>query len=268
MPVMRVSPDLAMHYVIDDYTDPWREPETVLLVHGNNESGRAWYGWIPHLAGRYRVVRPDLRGFGQTTPMARDYPWSLDAVIDDFVGLLDGLGIERVHLVGAKIGGVITRVFAARRPERIHTLTVVGSPPPVRLDLDTIAERVREVEQDGIESWARRSTAARLGKDFPADGVDWWVRYMANTVVASEAGFVGTINFSDITDDVPRIRCPMLVITTQGSGLGSVAQMETWVRQVKHSELKVLPGDSFHVAATAPDACAQATLEFIARHPY
>jgi 3-oxoadipate enol-lactonase len=263
---MHVSPELDMHYLVDDYTDPWCASEAVLLIHGNNESGFAWYGWVPHLARHYRVIRPDMRGFGESTPMPRHHPWNLDEVVNDYATLLDGLGVSRVHLVGAKIGGVIARVFAARRPELIHTLTVVGSPPPVRLDLATVAERVREVEQDGIEAWARRSTAARLGKDFPADGVEWWVKYMARTSVPSEAGFAGTINFSDITADIPKIRCPMLVITTEGSGLGSVSQMESWVRQVKHSELKVLPGDSFHVAATAPDACAEATREFISRH--
>ena len=80
----------------------------------------------------FRVVRPDMRGFGRSTPMARDFPWTLDIVIGDFVRLMDALGIEHFHLVGAKIGGTIARAFAARRPERVLTLTVVGTPPPMR----------------------------------------------------------------------------------------------------------------------------------------
>jgi len=38
----------TMHYQVDDFTDPWRLPETVLLLHGNFESSLAWYGWPPH----------------------------------------------------------------------------------------------------------------------------------------------------------------------------------------------------------------------------
>ena len=69
MPTFRPTPDLVMHYEVDDFTDPWRQPETILLLHGNAESGLAWYGWVPALARHYRVVRPDMRGFGQSTPM-------------------------------------------------------------------------------------------------------------------------------------------------------------------------------------------------------
>ena len=119
MPAFQPTPDLTMHYEVDDFTDPWHKPETVLLLHGNAESGAAWYGWVPSLARRYRVVRPDMRGFGASTPMPRDYPWTLDIVIDDFIRLMDRLEIRQFHLVGAKIGGTIARAFAARRPERV-----------------------------------------------------------------------------------------------------------------------------------------------------
>ena len=266
MPIFKNGPGLETYYTIDDFTDPWTQPETVLMLHGNCESHQAWYGWVPHLARHYRVVRPDMRGFGQSTPMPAEFPWSLDTVIDDYCRLMDHLGVARFHVVSAKIGGVISRAFAARRPQRVKTLTIAGSPPPVRLDLDTIAERVREVKEEGIEHWARRSMGGRLGKAFPKAGAEWWIRYMAKTPVSTELGFVGTINFSDITADVKKIQCPMLVITTEGSALGSVEQMRAWQKQVGASELVVLPGDSFHVAATAPDQCAQATLAFLRKH--
>ena len=86
MPTLSCSPDGQLHYLVDDFTDPWRPSETILLLHGNAESGAAWYGWVPSLARRFRVVRPDMRGFGQSTPMPRDFPWTLDVVIGDFVG--------------------------------------------------------------------------------------------------------------------------------------------------------------------------------------
>ncbi len=266
MAVQRVAPDLEMHYRVDDYTDPWRKPDSILMLHGNNESGAAWYGWAPHLARQFKVVRPDMRGFGASTPMLRDFPWTLDIVIDDYLRLMDALNIERFHLVGAKIGGVIGRAFAARHPDRVRTLTVAGSPPPIRADKDTLAARVKEVEELGIEYWARRSMGSRLGKTFPREGVDWWIKYMGRTVPSTEIGFVGTINFSDITVDVANIKCPMLVLTTTESGLASVAETRAWQEKVPHSELVVLPGDSFHVAATDPDRCAEALLEFLARH--
>ncbi len=255
-----------LYYEVDDFTDPWTQPESILLLHGNCESGEAWYAWMPQLARRCRVVRPDMRGFGRSTPMPRDYPWTLDAIIDDYCHLMDHLGVERFHLVGAKIGGTVARAFAARRQARVKTLTVIGTPPPFRGPeaKERLPEWTKEFEEKGIEHWARRSMAGRLGDGFPQEGVEWWTKFMTRTALSSQLGFIHTIACADITPDMPNIVCPTLVITTEESGLASVEANRAWVGKMRNAKLTVLPGNSYHVAATNPDACARATLDFIA----
>ncbi|MBV9968965.1 MAG: alpha/beta fold hydrolase, partial [Xanthobacteraceae bacterium] len=208
----------------------------------NAESGAAWYGWVPELARRHRVVRPDMRGFGRSTPMPREFPWSLDGLIDDYCRLMDVLGVERFHLVGAKIGGTIARAFAARRPERVATLIVVGSPTPLRVGAAEAAPaRAADFEKRGVEPWARESMGGRLGSDFPPAGVEWWIRLMGQSAVSTQVGFTQTIACADIRADVAKISCPTLVITTDGSGLASVEETAAWQRMIPHSELVVLP---------------------------
>ena len=75
MPTLRIPPDLYLHYVVDDFTDPWSKPSTVLMLHGNAESGAVWYGWVPELARRHRVVRPDMRGFGHAARISMEFRW-------------------------------------------------------------------------------------------------------------------------------------------------------------------------------------------------
>jgi 3-oxoadipate enol-lactonase len=267
MPTFRATPDLVMHYEVDHFSDPWRDTETILMLHGNAESSAAWYGWVPHLARRYRVVRPDMRGFGASTPMARDFPWTLDVVIDDFIRLMDMLEINRFHLVGAKIGGTIARAFAARRPGRVTSLTVVGTPPPLR---EGAAERAPELadefESQGVEHWARRTMAGRLGSEFPPAGVEWWIKFMGRTAVSTQIGFMKTIACADIRADLSEIQCPTLVVTTDGSGLASVDATRAWQEQIPNSSLVVLPGNSYHVAASHAQDCAEAARDFIDRH--
>jgi len=265
MPTLKVTPDLEMNYVVDDFTDPWTKPEAVLLMHGNSESGDAWYAWMPQMARSFHVIREDMRGFGRSTPMPRDFKWSLDVIIDDYARLMDSLGVERFHLVSAKIGGVIGRAFAARRPERVKTLTVIGSPPPLRAGAERIPALTEEFEGKGIEHWARRTMAGRLGDTFPPEGVEWWIRYMGRAPLSTLVGFNASINYSDIRADVPKIACPTLVITTDESGLASVVETAAWQRQIAGSELLVVPGNSYHVAATHADRCAEAVLDFIGR---
>jgi len=264
MPIHRVSRDCELHYVVDDFSDPWREPQTVLMLHGNSESGAAWFGWVPHLARHYRVVRPDMRGFGASTPMPRDFPWTLDRICDDTIALMDAIEVARFHVVAAKIGGTIARHFAARHADRVLTLTLAGTPAPRRA-VGPRRELVEEFEAKGVGHWARRTMAGRLGNRFPPEGLEWWVGFMGRTAVSTQVGFTPTIADADITDALPRIRCPTLVITTEGSALGSVEEVRAWTGMIRRSELLVLPGDSYHVAASDPDACARATLDFIRR---
>lgn len=266
MPKLRIDGDLSMHYEIDDYTDPWTAPETILMLHGNAECGAAWYGWVPTLARHYRIVRPDMRGFGQSTPMPRGFTWSLERLIDDYMCLMGRLGVGRFHLVAAKIGGTIARAFAARRPDHVRTLTVAGTPPPYWPDRnERTAAMIEDFERSGLRNWAASSMANRLGDHFPRAGVRWWTALMASSSVNTQLGFSPTIACSDIRADLPRIQCSTLVITTEGSALGSVETTRAWQRLIPRAELLVLPGNSYHVAASDAEACAKATLAFIRR---
>lgn len=256
-------PDCDLYYEVDDFTDPWRAPEAVLMLHGNAESSRAWYAWVPVLARHFRLVRPDMRGYGRSTPMPREYAWTLDKLIDDYIRLMDALHIARFHLVAAKIGGTIARAFAARRADRVLSLTVVGTPQALRPGAEQVPALIEEFETKGAEHWARRTMGGRLGKHFPAAGVEWWTAFMGRAPVSSLIGFNRGINYADIRADLPNIRCPTLVITTEESGLGDVGRTREWQEKIRNSQLLVLPGDSYHVAVSDAAACAEATLAFM-----
>lgn len=271
MPSLSVR-DFEMFYRIDDYCDPWRKPEAVLLLHGIAESHEAWYGWIPELARQYRVVRPDLRGFGASTPMPRDFPWTLDGLVDDVVALMDELKLERCHLAGAKVGANICRALAARYPARVRSMTLLGTPPAFREgDQDRLPAWNEDFERNGVTPWARASMASRLGSRFPPEGVEWWTNFMGRTAVSTQIGFLDMVYKADafrsaaIDADLPRITCPTLVITTEGSGVASVDETRAWQEKIVNSNLLVLPGNSYHVAASDAEQCARATLEFMRR---
>jgi 3-oxoadipate enol-lactonase len=264
MPTALLPPDLQIHYEIDDHTDPWTKPEVVLMMHGNLECSAAWYAWVPVLSRHFRVIRPDMRGYGQSTPpVPADYPWTIDVPIDDFIQLMDQLGVDKFHLIAAKIGGFIARRFAARFPQRVLSLTVIGTPPPIYDTAARVESLTRDIAENGIEPWARRTMSGRLGKNFPQEGVEWWIKMMSRTPVSTQLCFVKNIPKADITPDLPRIKCPTLVITTEGSGLGSVESMRQWQELIPNSRLLVLPGDSYHAAASDAEVCARATLEFM-----
>src|SRR4029079_1446585 len=103
----------------------------------------------------------------------------------------------------------------------------------------------------------------RLGRDFPRAGAQYWTELMGRTPLSTALGFVAAVPTFDVAQDLPRIKCPTLVVTTEGSALGAADDVAAWQKQIANSRLVVLPGDSFHVAATDPDRCAEAALAFI-----
>src|SRR5215467_6880002 len=68
LPVRAVKDDYKedLFYREDWLGEPWRQPEPVVLIHGANESGVEWYGWVPRMAQEYRLIRPDLPGLGHS----------------------------------------------------------------------------------------------------------------------------------------------------------------------------------------------------------
>src|SRR5688572_19778922 len=101
--------------------------EPVVLIGGLSSTIETWGPLADLLAERYRVIRPDNRGSGRTRvePDAGDR--AMSAFAADIEHLLDALGLDRVHLVGASMGGMIVQQFAVTRPERLRSLTIACS---------------------------------------------------------------------------------------------------------------------------------------------
>jgi pimeloyl-ACP methyl ester carboxylesterase len=136
----RVSPEIELCY--ETFGDPGDEP--VLLVMGLATQMIAWQeDFCEELAGRgFHVIRFDNRDCGRSTQLAdrraptlgqmlrrkRDAAaYSLADMASDAVGLLDHLGIDRAHVVGASMGGMITQTIAIRFPERVRSLVSIMS---------------------------------------------------------------------------------------------------------------------------------------------
>ncbi|MBO0704861.1 MAG: alpha/beta fold hydrolase [Candidatus Dormibacteraeota bacterium] len=107
--------------------------EVVVLLHGGGPGANAatnWQAFIPGLADRYRVLAPDIYGFGNTEhpeqPPASMTGW-MRARVNQIIALLDRLGVEQAHLVGNSAGGALSMWIASTAPERVTDLVLMGS---------------------------------------------------------------------------------------------------------------------------------------------
>ncbi|WP_029010045.1 alpha/beta fold hydrolase [Azospirillum halopraeferens] len=115
----------------------------VLLIHGSGPGVSAWANWrltIPHLAQRFRVVAPDMVGFGFTERPA-GVAYGLDTWVGHALGVLDALGLDRADVVGNSFGGALALALTIRHPERVRRLVLMGSvgvPFPITPGLDAV----------------------------------------------------------------------------------------------------------------------------------
>ncbi|WAM19742.1 alpha/beta fold hydrolase [Rhodococcus sp. JS3073] len=126
------SPEIAktidVNGVATNYHDVG-EGAPVVLIHGSGPGVTAWANWrttIPHLAEKFRVIAPDILGFGYTErPDGVEYnstTWT-----HHLVGLLDALGLDKVSIVGNSFGGSLALNIATKNPERVDRLVLMGS---------------------------------------------------------------------------------------------------------------------------------------------
>lgn len=258
--VLRDGASLAWR--LDDFTDPWGQASTVLFVHGNSESGRAWDRWVGPLARDFRLLRPDLRGFGDSQAMPETHAWSLPEIAADLSQLLDHLALDRVHVVGAKLGGLMSLYFAARYPDRVRSLAVVGSPVS-GAELTRGVTPDAQIREHGVGAWARETMAARLGPQMPPAAHEWWADYMGRTSQQTQLGFLRALPGFDVRSDLSRITCPTLVISTQAdTPVGNPQSVGAWQQQIPHSQLEVVAASGYHAALTAADELAPRVAAF------
>lgn len=229
---------------------PWVEPEPMLLIHGNDESSVAWFGWVPRMAKEFRLIRPDLPGFGHST-IPPSFEWTMASLATVQARVLDALEIESAHIVGAKSGGSIAMQFAADYPKRTRTLTLVSA-PVTRVD-----SKIAFATPSGS------SQHRRLGSAAPKEMVDYWNTLMSSTLPETKSGMAKVEAALNMESVLPAISAPTLVITSDRSSLQSVETVLRYQAKIANSRLVVLSSDGYHLAVIKADECVTSVLSFI-----
>jgi 3-oxoadipate enol-lactonase len=260
----QVRAGVVIAYKDEWFGPPWQVGEPIVLLHGVAESHVAWQQWVPILSTRFRVIRPDLPGFGQS-PLPASYDCTTRQVGEDLIRFVDELKIDRFHLVGAKIGGSTALQIAADHPQRVKTLAVLGTPakgsPGGKADLTSFPALIRK---EGVRAWAAATMRSRLGSEASPEMMAWWTdELMGKASPAACIGYSGAAGAMNLEPILGKITAPTLVVTTEGSPLQPVSAARAYQEMIPKSKLLVLPGDSYHIAAVRPEECAREVLQFI-----
>ncbi|MDB5812252.1 MAG: alpha/beta-hydrolase [Betaproteobacteria bacterium] len=270
MPNLKRSTGPDLHYVIDDFTDPWKNAPYLILQHGNGRSGEFWYSWIPYLSRFYKVVRPDVRGLGQS---AADFDlaseFTLEHCVADVLAILDELGAASAHFCGESMGGMIGMAFAATHAARVRTLTLVSTPISINeKGKVTFADKQSKEERErGVDEWL---AASNRGMRFPPDTdpglVEWYNAEFKKGRREVQAAMGGLANRANVAAYLANIKLPVLGLYPTNGPLTTPDQEAMLISNIKDLRLVHMPTSYHKVQMVFPAGCATQLLHFISAH--
>lgn len=241
----------------------------ILFLHGVGGDHAAWRPQLRRFGDSHRVFAWDMPGYGASPPPAEmSFPKLAAAVAE----LLDSLGLEKVHLVGQSLGGMIAQEFAATYPGRLSTLVLVATSPAFgRADKDWqqkfIADRLGALEAGAsMADLAEKNIARIVGRDPDPLGVRIAVGCTANIPVESYKAAVRMILGFDRRDALSAITVPTLAIAGELDTVAPAAMMETMAGKIRGARF-VRVAKAGHLVNLEQPAAFDAALEaFLAVH--
>jgi 3-oxoadipate enol-lactonase len=245
--------------------------EAILLMHGFPLDRSMWEAQVEALASDYRVITPDLRGFGASAfGDANPRSLSLDLYAADMAAMLDALHIDRVTLGGFSMGGYAAFPFlraAAPRVARLLLIDTKATPdtPEARENRFALMERVA---RDGAKA-AAAATMPRMFATTEAEAPELWARTRAIMEGASTPGTIGALHAlatrPDSTPDLAAIDIPTLVIVGADDVLTPPNEAHTMHGLIRHSEIAQIPHCGHLSPMEQPAAVNDAIRAFLSR---
>jgi 3-oxoadipate enol-lactonase len=253
----------TMNYEI---TGPQGSP-AVVLHHPLATNLTTWDELTAVLSPRYRVVRLDARGHGQSEATKGAY--ALDTLAQDVVSLLDTLGLKRVHFLGLSMGGMVGQYLGVQHGERFASLVLASTSSRIPDEAQPIwDQRIAGAKAGGMKSqlegalgrWVSpaglkdAALVARLSTMIEATPVDGYL------------GWCEAIRRLNVTDRLGSIKVPTRVIVGELDQGTPVAAAQTIHKAIPGSEIAIVPGVSHMLQNENPAAFNAEVIPFIDKH--
>jgi len=239
----------------------------LVLVHDYLASRMAWDDVLPRLAERFRVIVPDLPGFGESEkPPPGRYRYDFDGFSESLVDLLAAIGVARASLCGHAMGGAVVLKLAATHPHLVEKLVLVN--PLVYPPRPDALSRIAGVPVLGplvFKQLYGRSLFRSRFRGAASRHVDRLFEIF-DVPAAREAAYATMVSMLDtrpLTASVPRVSAPSLVVWGRGNKASPPEQGRRLARELGGARFEVF--DCGHSPAEeCPEAFAASVTAFLA----
>ena len=266
MPRARVG-ELGLFYELDGAGDP------LLLLMGLGGEHRAWDFARKDLARRHRLVLLDNRDAGASDEARA--PYAIGDMATDALAIMDHLGIERFHVLGASMGGAIAQQVALQAPTRVASLVLAStwgrSDAFLRAILDSwrrMSERFAPEELFAAQApWVFTARFLEAPPpEFVAFQAQWRTRGFLKSVAAYQRQVEACLAH-DTLGLLPLLRTPTVVLVGEDDILTPPRYARAIAAALNRAEVVLVPGSGHACFLESPKAFAERAVRFLAKHP-
>jgi 3-oxoadipate enol-lactonase len=243
-----------------DATGALNQP-VVLLSHSLGAQSGMWAPQIAALEGRFRVIRYDARGHGQSAVPPGAY--SIAELGSDALAVLDASGIERAHVCGISMGGQVAIWLARHAPSRVLSIVLANTGARIGTD-ETWQQRIDLVRTSGLEAIAATIPGRWFTTAFAERNPDVIRAFQRDMIATTRAGYLGccaALQHTDLRSELPHITARTLVIGGEFDPATTIQDAELLRDGIRGARLVRLP--TAHISnVEAADDFTQAVTGF------
>ena len=239
--------------------------DAIVFVHGVGSTAAIWDYQLRAFGDAYRCMAIELRGNGVPRPEAEPVQITREGYVDDVLAAADAAGAERFHFVGCSLGGVAGFELWKRAPERVRTLTFVGSFAWYPDAAAYVQSVVAAVQAAGTMERFAHERAKKLGMP-PGRRTDETIAQMACKSVPSYIAATHAKWTGDYRDVLATIAVPVLVVCGERDTVAPPSFSQEISGGIPGARLEIVPGAGHVTNADAPDRFNELLRAFLEAH--
>jgi pimeloyl-ACP methyl ester carboxylesterase len=271
MTTVSTDDGIKLSYRLDDFTPPWiedKDKETVFMHHGFARNMKWWTLMVPRLSIKYRVLRLDARGCGESRVRQKGVTWSAERLLKDVVSLLGYLGIEKIHWVGESSGGMVGLLFVANHSDRIKSLTLINTPlkfpdEMARTYAQGYSDPATAIETLGFKEWVAHTMGRRIDRSGMGQVTNWFRLEQSKTPTQVAAAFMRIFQSVDFTDKLSEIKVPTLFLMGERNLNVPSEQLSLMRQQMPDLKIVVFKDAGSGIVLLQPERCTEELLNFL-----
>ena len=227
-----------------------------------------WDGQVTALGGDFRILRYDLRGHGGSEATRGDY--SIALLVEDLLGLLNQLRIEKTSLVGLGLGGAIAQAFAIEHPERVENLVACCCRARMVPDFAAMWHTLRgTVQEQGLEAIVEPTVQRWFSEEFKAahpEVLEKIRKMIRGTTLDGYLGVTAAFLDLDVEDRLPEIKARTLYVSGAEDKLGGPPDlMQGLAGKISGAKHVSVPKAAHIANIQNPEGFNQVLIDFLGR---